>query len=81
MTGALLTPTEAAEYLGRSRAFVQSLIADDLVHAKKHRGRWYITKASIDAWLNEGQPEPERPERLYQIPGVVRPKGQRDGRK
>lgn len=54
MTGALLTIPEVAETLGRSHEFVRGLIADGLLEGRKLRGRWYVSRAALDAWLSPG---------------------------
>ena len=47
----LLTVAEAAARLGRSRGFVLDLAADGLIAGFKRNRRWYVTAASLDAWL------------------------------
>lgn len=59
MTGKLLTIMEAAEALGRSRGFVTALMADGLVGARKIRGRWYIDRGDLDAWIQAGRVNPD----------------------
>lgn len=47
--GAILTPTEAAHHLGRSRDFVIDRIADGTLDAAKINGRWYVHESSLAA--------------------------------
>jgi excisionase family DNA binding protein len=58
VTGDLLTVTEAATRLGRSRGFIRALIADDAVRGVKRGGRWYVSRRSLDAWVDGGELEP-----------------------
>lgn len=73
----LLSITEAAREIGRSRWFVDQLIADGLLVARRRgpRGRRYVTRASLEAWIEGGAPRPSRPEGVYVIPGVIRVRG------
>ena len=54
MTGVILTVSEAADALGRSRGFVLALVADGLVAGRKVRGRWYVSRVSLEAWIADG---------------------------
>lgn len=74
MTRRVLTITEAAAELGRTRDFVRLLISNKLVDGRKVGRRWMITEASIDAWIREGREQPKPPEEIYEIPGVVIPR-------
>ena len=56
--GDLMTLPEAAAKLGRGRGFVIDLIADKLVVGYKRGNRWYVNRASLDAWLRGGAPDP-----------------------
>lgn len=49
MTGRLLTVTEAADILGRSRDFVRGLIDDQVVPHIRHRGRRYVPEHALEA--------------------------------
>ena len=69
--GDLLTTAEAAARLGRSRAFILALIADGLVHGQKLRGRWYVSRRSLDAWVDGGSVNP-RPGHIVSPPGRLR---------
>jgi hypothetical protein len=73
-----LTLPEAAEALGRSRDFVRALIADDLVDGRRIRGRWYVTAASLERWIDTGEPEPEKPEPVAVMPEVILLRGRRE---
>ena len=77
MTELLLTVADVARMLGRSRWYVDQLIADGLLQTRSrpNNSRRYVTRASLDAWLADGQPPPEPPARLYEIPGVVKVRG------
>ena len=54
----LLTLREACERLGRSRGFVVALIADQLVYGVKRGGRWYVSRRTLDAWVDGGALDP-----------------------
>ena len=72
MTGDLLAVREAAERLGRSRGFICLLIADDLVVGHKRGGRWYVSRRSLDAWVDGGEVTPN-PGRVVTPPMLWRP--------
>lgn len=74
MTNRVLTLTEAADQLGRTRDFVRLLIHNDLVDGRKVGRRWYITQTSIDQWIREGRTNPQPPKEIYEIPAVVIPR-------
>jgi hypothetical protein len=77
MTLRLLTLTDAAEELGRSREFVRALIADELVDGRKVRGRWYVTAGSLARWIETGEPQPRKPEPVAVMPEVILLRGRR----
>lgn len=54
----LLTITEAADELGRSRDFVKTLIAAKTVPARKINKRWYISAVALTAWVADGMQDP-----------------------
>ena len=54
----VMTITEAARQIGRSRDFVRSLIADQQINARQHRGRWYVNAASLNDWTSQLLAEP-----------------------
>lgn len=58
MTCDLLTAADAAERLGRTRGFVLALVADALVVGHKRGGRWYVSRRSLDAWVDGGEVTP-----------------------
>lgn len=58
MNGRVLTVQEAAVYTGRSQHFIRQLIAAHEVTARKTGGRWYVSRPSLDTWINAGQPVP-----------------------
>ncbi len=47
----LMSVTEAADYLGRTPAFVRSLCHSGLVCANRVNGRFYLSKQALDVWL------------------------------
>lgn len=77
MTPDTLTVRETAARLGRSTWYVDQLIADGLLDARRRgpRGRRYVTTASLDAWIAGGSPNPAAAVKVYEIPGVVAPRG------
>lgn len=54
----LLTVTEAADLLGRSRDFVKTLIAAKTVPARKINRRWYIARRHLTQWIADGMQDP-----------------------
>lgn len=56
MTDDLMTAPEVCAMLGRGRKFVLALIQDGLVTGYQRRGRWYVPRASLDAWLAGDSP-------------------------
>lgn len=58
--GTLLTLKEAGAYTGRSEHFIRDLIAAGEIDARKRtpRGRWLISRTSIDQWIRNGRPDP-----------------------
>lgn len=55
--GALLTITETAHHVGRSRQFVYRLIARGLpVRRFDPRGMYYVDALELDAWLRGQTP-------------------------
>ncbi len=75
MSGSVLTLREAAEHLGRSTGFVRALIADGLVAGQQRRGRWYVVRESLDAWVWGGAKDPGPPAKLPVFPEVIRVRG------
>ena len=73
MSRRVLTITEAADRIGRSRDFVRRLIAAGSVAARQENTRWYVNESSLDEWAACGAEEPPAPEPIYQIPAVVTP--------
>lgn len=72
----LLTITEAADELGRSRDFIRRLIAGGDIPARRIGRRWMIAERALEEWINQGMPDPEPVEPLYDIPRkVYQPKG------
>lgn len=67
----LLTVTEAAEQLGRSRDFVRRLIASGAVPARKVGRRWFIPARALNQWINQGMPDPAPIDGIYQIPEKI----------
>lgn len=65
----LLTIREAAERLGRATGFVRALVADGLVYGQKRGGRWYVSRRSLDAWVDGGMSAPA-PGRVVTPPRV-----------
>ena len=53
MAGALLSVRESADVLGRSPAFVRSLMAEGLVSYRQISGRYYVTRDDLDAWITQ----------------------------
>lgn len=49
----LMTVREAAQYLGRSEAFVRSLCHTGSIVCRRISGRYYIHRPVLDAWLAE----------------------------
>jgi len=51
MSGQLMSPNEVADYLGVSLEWVQVSLRDATLPARKIRGRWYVSRPELDAWL------------------------------
>lgn len=73
----LVTVADVARELGRSRWYVDQLIADGLLRTRRRPGvsRRYVTRKSLDAWLDDGEPSPSPVQAVYVIPRVVRVRG------
>lgn len=57
---ALMSAARVAAYLDISRPWARTLLADGTIPgARKIRGRWYVERAHVDAWVDAGRPEAE----------------------
>ncbi|WP_425517114.1 helix-turn-helix domain-containing protein [Miltoncostaea marina] len=65
-----MTVAEAAEHLGRSPAFVRSLIHSGAVPYAVHNRRLYVSRAALDDWLAGGAkpPSPTKARAPYVMP-------------
>lgn len=67
----LLTITEAADELGRSRDFIRRLIAGGDIPARRIGRRWMIAERALEEWINQGMPDPAPVDGIYQIPEKI----------
>jgi excisionase family DNA binding protein len=60
----LLRPTDVADILGLSEEWVLGCLRDGELPGRKIRGRWYVSRPELDAWLlgdrNGRRAEPAR---------------------
>lgn len=66
MSGALLTPGEAAALLGETERWVRNSLRDGTLPGMKVRGRWRISRPQLDAWLAD-EPASVRPRLPRQV--------------
>jgi hypothetical protein len=60
MTRSLLRVDQLATYIGQSTAWCRTALADGTIPGgRKVRGRWMVTRADVDVWLDAGRPERE----------------------
>lgn len=58
MTRRVLRTHEAADYIGQSVDWTRTALADGtILGGRKARGRWMISQADLDAWIDAGRPE------------------------
>jgi hypothetical protein len=58
VTRSLLRVDQLADYIGQSKAWCRTALADGTIAGgRKVRGRWMVTRADVDVWLDAGRPE------------------------
>jgi len=56
--GERLSVREAAQYLGRSEAFLRSLCDSDTPPFRKVKGGYYLVRCALEEWVHAGAPDP-----------------------